>query len=181
MYHYRINRESGDGGCYYVSKEARFASLSELVVHHSQHADGLITNLLYPAPKRHAKPQLYSFSPADVLNDGADKWELDRCEIQMGAKLGSGQYGDVYEGVWKRYNKIVAVKTLKEETMCLDEFLAEAAIMKEMKHPNLVQLLGICTREPPYYIITEFMPNGNLLDYLRHHKALVIFILQLIA
>ncbi len=39
--------------------------------------------------------------------------------------------------------------------------------MKEMKHPNLVQLLGICTREPPYYIITEFMPNGNLLDYLR--------------
>lgn len=39
--------------------------------------------------------------------------------------------------------------------------------MKEMKHSNLVQLLGICTREPPYYIITEFMPNGNLLDYLR--------------
>jgi len=47
------------------------------------------------------------------------------------------------------------------------DFLAEATIMKEMKHPNLVQLLGICTREPPYYIITEFMPNGNLLDYLR--------------
>jgi abelson tyrosine-protein kinase 1 len=39
--------------------------------------------------------------------------------------------------------------------------------MKEMKHPNLVQLLGICTREPPYYIITEFMPNGNMLDFLR--------------
>lgn len=40
--------------------------------------------------------------------------------------------------------------------------------MKEMKHSNLVQLLGICTREPPYYIITEYMPNGNLLDFLRH-------------
>ena len=26
---------------------------------------------------------------------------------------GGGQYGDVYEGMWKRYNKIVAVKTLK--------------------------------------------------------------------
>ncbi|VDQ01086.1 unnamed protein product [Trichobilharzia regenti] len=24
-----------------------------------------------------------------------------------------------------------------------------------------------CTREPPYYIVTEFMCNGNLLDYLR--------------
>ena len=105
-----------------------------------------------------------------MLNDGADKWELDRCEIQMRTKLGSGQYGDVYEGVWLRYNKIVAVKTLKEETMCLEDFLAEATIMKEMKHSNLVQLLGICTREPSYYIITEYMPNGNLLDYLRQQQ-----------
>lgn len=27
---------------------------------------------------------------------------------------------------------------------------------------------GVCTREPPFYIITEFMPCGNLLDYLRN-------------
>jgi abelson tyrosine-protein kinase 1 len=51
--------------------------------------------------------------------------------------------------------------------MALKDFLEEASIMKEMKHPNLVQLLGVCTREPPFYIITEFMSKGNLLDYLR--------------
>lgn len=28
-------------------------------------------------------------------------------------------------------------------------------------------LTGVCTREPPFYIITEFMTHGNLLDYLR--------------
>lgn len=78
-----------------------------------------------------------------------------------------GQYGDVYEAIWKRYNMTVAVKTLKEDTMALKDFLEEAAIMKEMKHPNLVQLLGVCTREPPFYIVTEFMSRGNLLDYLR--------------
>lgn len=61
----------------------------------------------------------------------------------------------------------VAVKTLKDDTMALKDFLEEAAIMKEMRHPNLVQLLGVCTREPPFYIITEFMSRGNLLDYLR--------------
>ena len=168
VYHYRINRD--EYNYFYVSKDSKFATLAELIHHHSCESDGLTTTLLYPAPKKCNKPQLYSFSPADVLNDGADKWELDRCEIQMRTKLGSGQYGDVYEGVWLRYNKIVAVKTLKEENMCLEDFLAEAAIMKEMKHSNLVQLLGICTREPPYYIITEYMPNGNLLDYLRHQS-----------
>ena len=31
----------------------------------------------------------------------------------MRHKLGGGQYGDVYEAVWKRYNRTVAVKTLK--------------------------------------------------------------------
>ena len=26
---------------------------------------------------------------------------------------------------------------------------------------------GVCTREPPFYIVTEFMTHGNLLDFLR--------------
>lgn len=53
-----------------------------------------------------------------------------------------GQYGEVYEAIWKRYGNTVAVKTLKEDTMALKDFLEEAAIMKEMKHNNLVQLIG---------------------------------------
>ncbi|PSN33486.1 Tyrosine-protein kinase Abl [Blattella germanica] len=125
------------------------------------HSDGLITQLLYPAPK-HNKPTVFALSPEP------DEWEINRTDIVMKHKLGGGQYGDVYEAVWKRYNMTVAVKTLKEDTMALKDFLEEAAIMKEMKHPNLVQLLGVCTREPPFYIITEFMSKGNLLDYLRN-------------
>jgi serine/threonine protein kinase len=62
----------------------------------------------------------------------------------------------------------------KEDTMALKDFLEEASIMKTMTHPNLVRLIGVCTREPPYYIITEFMENGNLLDFLRScEKTLV--------
>jgi hypothetical protein len=42
-----------------------------------------------------------------------DEWEINRTDIIMKHKLGGGQYGDVYEAVWKRYNMTVAVKTLK--------------------------------------------------------------------
>jgi hypothetical protein len=42
-----------------------------------------------------------------------DEWEINRTDIVMRHKLGGGQYGDVYEAVWKRYNMTVAVKTLK--------------------------------------------------------------------
>ncbi|KAK1801188.1 hypothetical protein P4O66_022878, partial [Electrophorus voltai] len=172
VYHYRINTAS-DGKVatistlppenlriVYVTSESRFSTLAELVHHHSTVADGLVTTLHYPAPKCN-KPTVYGVSPIH------DKWEMERTDITMKHKLGGGQYGEVYVGVWKKYNLTVAVKTLKEDTMEVEEFLKEAAVMKEVKHPNLVQLLGVCTLEPPFYIVTEYMPHGNLLDYLR--------------
>ena len=55
----------------------------------------------------------------------------------------------------------------QEETMEAKEFLKEASVMKKVRHPCLVQLLGVCTRELPFFIVTEYMPKGNLLDYLR--------------
>ncbi|XP_044055287.1 tyrosine-protein kinase ABL2 isoform X1 [Siniperca chuatsi] len=158
VYHYRINTSSD--AKVYVTSESRFATLAELVHHHSTVADGLVTTLHYPAPKCN-KPTVYGVSPIH------DKWEMERTDITMKHKLGGGQYGEVYVGVWKKYNLTVAVKTLKEDTMEVEEFLKEAAVMKEVKHPNLVQLLGVCTLEPPFYIVTEYMPHGNLLDYLR--------------
>ncbi|XP_063632988.1 tyrosine-protein kinase Abl isoform X1 [Cydia splendana] len=158
VYHYRINEDSD--GKVYVTSESKFGTLAELVHHHSVLGDGLITQLLYPAPKRN-KPTVFPLAPPD-------QWEIDRTDIVMKHKLGGGQYGDVYEAGWKKFNITVAVKTLKDDTMALKDFLEEAAIMKEMRHRNLVKLLGVCTREPPFYIITEFMSRGNLLDYLRN-------------
>ncbi|CAF3187242.1 unnamed protein product [Rotaria socialis] len=155
IYHYRINTD--ENGQYYVSTELRFATLQQLIHHHSITTDGLVHLLLYPINKHKIQPALFKID---------DKWEIPRSEIAMKQKLGGGQYGEVYEALWKRYNKVVAVKTLKE-TMSLQDFLEEADVMKDLKHPNLVQLLGICTLEPPYYIITEFMPHGCLLDYLK--------------
>jgi len=161
IYHYHIRQDSDQK--YFISSDHKFSTLPELVHHHSHTSDGLCSVLLYPATKAE-KPTMYSMSPTS-----ADEWELDRSEMRMMHKLGGGQYGDVYEAKWIKYNKIVAVKTLRsaDTSNTLEEFLKETAILKSIKHPNLVQLLGVCTREPPFYIVTEFMSEGNLLEYLR--------------
>lgn len=39
--------------------------------------------------------------------------------------------------------------------------------MKHCNHPKLVKLYAVCTTIDPYYIITEFMINGSLLQFLR--------------
>ncbi|XP_071948320.1 tyrosine-protein kinase ABL1-like isoform X2 [Antedon mediterranea] len=160
VFHYRISTSTD--GRVYVTSESRFNSVAQLILHHCKVADGLVTTLKYAVAKKD-KPTIYGVSPQP------DEWEIERTDIIMKNKLGGGQYGEVYEAIWKKYNRTVAVKTLKEETMKVEEFMREAAVMKTIKHPNLVQLLGACTREPPFYIVTEFMQHGNLLDYLREN------------
>ena len=68
----------------------------------------------------------------------------------------------------------MAVKTVKEDSyqqvsMGIEEFMREAQVMKKMNHPNLVQLVGVCSKELPMYIITEYCSQGDLLSYCRGH------------
>ena len=49
----------------------------------------------------------------------------------------------------------------------MQDFLAEAEVMKNLHHPNLLQLYGVCSQEEPMYIISELMKHGSLLEYLR--------------
>lgn len=177
VYHYRINEENGK---YFITPDWAFTTLAKLIHHHSMHANGLTTTLLYPAPRQ--------IDPNAILDNPSatdiDAWEVNRTEIVIHQQLGVGQWGVVNEAVWRKHNIRVAVKTLKEDMMHLEaEFLYEAELMKNMRHPNLVQLLGVCTQEAPIYIITEFMTKGNLLDYLRNcdHDQINGFVLMYMA
>ena len=82
------------------------------------------------------------------------------------------EYGDwcVPSRILKKVLFFFSVLTLfliQEDQTDVVEFLKEAELMKKIQHKNLVKLIGVCTRESPIYIITEFMPLGNLLEYLR--------------
>ncbi|KAK2856652.1 hypothetical protein Q5P01_005387 [Channa striata] len=156
--HYKLKKL--DNGHYFVSRTRTFQTLKELVGHYSRHSDGLCVRLGEPCKKMEA-PQTHGLSYNTV-----DQWEIDRKSIKLLKKLGAGQFGEVFEGIWNE-TTAVAVKTLKPGTMDPDDFLREAQIMKRLRHPKLIQLYAVCTMEEPIYIITELMKNGSLLDYLR--------------
>jgi serine/threonine protein kinase len=42
---------------------------------------------------------------------------------------------------------------------------------RKLSHSRLVQLYGVCIQQKPIYIVTEFMENGCLLNYLRERKG----------
>nr|XP_043893511.1 protein-tyrosine kinase 6-like [Solea senegalensis] len=47
------------------------------------------------------------------------------------------------------------------------EFQKEVQILKNLRHRHLISLFAVCTASPPYYIITELMEKGSLLQFLR--------------
>ena len=49
------------------------------------------------------------------------------------------------------------------------QFLAEASLMKQMNHGNILKLYALVTRDNgPTLIVTEFMCHGNLVKYLKY-------------
>lgn len=51
-------------------------------------------------------------TPYDLSYQTVDHWEIDRNSLQLLKRLGSGQFGEVWEGLWNNRTP-VAVKTLK--------------------------------------------------------------------
>ena len=52
---------------------------------------------------------------ADLSHNTRDQWEIDRNSLKFIKKLGHGQFGEVWEGVWNNTTP-VAIKTLKPGT-----------------------------------------------------------------
>lgn len=123
-------------------------------------------------------PQIVKPEPDGLSHNLVDQWEIARRDIQLIRRLGHGQFGDVWEGLWNDH-VAVAVKTLKPGSMNPNDFLAEASIMKKLRHSNLIQLFAVCTIEEPIYIVTELMKNGSLLDYLQSKSSDREIIVQL--
>ncbi|XP_033234154.1 uncharacterized protein Src42A isoform X2 [Drosophila pseudoobscura] len=165
--HYRI-RQLDEGG-FFIARRTTFRTLQELVEHYSKDSDGLCVNLCKPCVQTNTFSGVFEIEKPvteGLSHRTRDQWEIDRTSLKFVRKLGSGQFGDVWEGQWNNTTP-VAIKTLKSGTMDPKDFLAEAQIMKKLRHTKLIQLYAVCTVEEPIYIITELMKHGSLLEYLQ--------------
>ncbi|KAL4629407.1 proto-oncogene tyrosine-protein kinase Yrk-like isoform X1 [Arapaima gigas] len=167
--HYKIRKL--DNGGYYITTRTQFDTVPQLVEHYTERAAGLCCRLVGSC--RRGMPKL-----ADLSVKTKDVWEIPRESLQLIKKLGNGQFGEVWMGMWNGTTK-VAVKTLKPGTMSPEAFLEEAQIMKRLRHDKLVQLYAVVSEEP-IYIITEFMSQGSLLDFLKDGEGKNLKLPQLV-
>lgn len=145
-----------------------------------------------PGPQRQTSANLGSSSPQADAQDlpflidfdqrkssetaavaAPDDWELDPLEIKFQEKIASGAFGDLYKGSY--CGQDVAIKILRnvqDDSAQYEEFAQEVSIMRKVRHKNVVQFIGACTRKPNLCIVVEYMPGGSVYDYMRKVGAL---------
>ncbi|XP_062998075.1 tyrosine-protein kinase BTK isoform X2 [Elgaria multicarinata webbii] len=150
---------------YFLAEKHLFSTIPELINYHQHNSAGLISRLKYPVSS-HQK------TAPSTAGLGYGAWEIDPKDLTFLKELGTGQFGVVKHGKWKGQHD-VAVKMIKEGCMSEDAFIDEAKVMMNLSHGKLVQLFGVCTKERPIMIVTEYLSKGCLLNYLRDSRRSV--------
>ncbi|KAJ8916666.1 hypothetical protein NQ315_000311 [Exocentrus adspersus] len=91
-------------------------------------------------------------------------------EVRFLEELGEGAFGKVYKGELKtKTGKIfVAVKSLKENASAKTQadFQREIELISELKHPNIICLMGVVMKQEPMCMLFEYMSEGDLHEFL---------------
>lgn len=100
---------------------------------------------------------------------------ISQSELRRGGLLGQGAFGKVYKGVWVPEGAMTKIPVAIKILMDLNgaesskEFLDEAYVMCSVDHPHLLKLHAVCMTSQ-MMLITQLMPLGCLLDYVRNNK-----------
>jgi cyclin-dependent kinase 1 len=92
----------------------------------------------------------------DLDNFGnGDRSIFEKCE-----NIGSGTYGIVYKGINKETNEVIAIKKIKielESEGVPSTALREISILRELRHPNIVELKDVVCAEKKLYLLFEYL------------------------
>ncbi|XP_044510478.1 serine/threonine-protein kinase CTR1-like [Mangifera indica] len=104
-------------------------------------------------------PRYLNLEPSLAMDWLEIAWD----ELHIKERVGAGSFGTVHRAEW--HGSDVAVKVLTVQDFHddqLKEFLREVAIMKRVRHPNVVLFMGAVTKRPHLSIVTEYLPRGSL-------------------
>lgn len=107
---------------------------------------------------------------SEAKNSDSQWRNIDIEDVEVGDQIGGGGFAIVYEGYWK--DRRVALKTLFDPRVDEDlkkEFMDELYVMSKLKHPNIVEMFGACTRPPKFCMVLELC-ESSLFEVLHNSR-----------
>ncbi|KIH54013.1 protein tyrosine kinase [Ancylostoma duodenale] len=91
--------------------------------------------------------------------------EINRNQLVFVEKIGQGEFGEVHRCLLE--SRQVAVKRLHSTSQEEENaFLREIRVLGNLKHPNVVEVIGVSTIDKPMICIMEYMAGGDLKSYM---------------
>ncbi|KAF9633838.1 hypothetical protein BFW01_g4732 [Lasiodiplodia theobromae] len=109
-----------------------------------------------------------------------DSWE--NVKYMKGALIGQGSFGSVYLALHAVTGELMAVKQVAlptggtvdpKKANMLDALKREIGLLRELKHPNIVQYLGSNSDETHLNIFLEYVPGGSVATMLVNYGPLL--------
>jgi serine/threonine protein kinase len=99
-------------------------------------------------------------------------------ELTYSSQINKGSSCIVYKGRWRGTE--IGIKEFKPEYKTtkkeMEKFLKELVTLSQIRHPNLLLLMGVCLDRPNLCIITEYVDNFTLFYALhRNHERKLNF------
>lgn len=122
-----------------------------------------------------ADEELESFLAGDSWDD--NKW-------MKGALIGQGSFGSVYLALHAVTGELLAVKQVEmpapgansqtdtRKKSMIDALKREISLLRELRHPNIVQYLGCSSSADNLNIFLEYVPGGSVQTMLNSYGAL---------
>ena len=91
------------------------------------------------------------------------------------SKLGKGSFGSVFKVQNIKTNEIRALKVIKKTSIIYQDddhkFLKEIEILIKLEHPNIIKIYEYYTDDINFYLITDYISNGELYNYVYKAKS----------
>jgi serine/threonine protein kinase/DNA-binding SARP family transcriptional activator/Tfp pilus assembly protein PilF len=103
---------------------------------------------------------------------GQDDAALIAGKYELGEQIGQGAMGTVYRGRDGVTGQLVAIKMLDRSRVAADpelveRFRREGEALRQLAHPNIVQLLATDEKEGHHYLVMELIEGGDLLQFMQ--------------
>ncbi|KAG1351972.1 hypothetical protein G6F62_002832 [Rhizopus arrhizus] len=122
-----------------------------------------------PSPQRRV---LFKKQSSPIMSPG-NRRRKDVGDYWLGKTLGKGSSGCVKIGIHKMTGEKVAIKIIPKSHLAANASVEKAvkreiAVMKLIKHPNIMSLLDVIdlSDSPNLYLILEYVQGGELFEYL---------------
>tara|TARA_Y100000389_G_C17452674_1_gene515936 strand:+ start:754 stop:1803 length:1050 start_codon:yes stop_codon:yes gene_type:complete len=105
----------------------------------------------------------------ELLQKGKkERWVIDHLQLSIDPKeFASGSFSTIHKCVWRGYDVVAKIpKVMNKSTLYLT--LKEIEVWSSLRHPRLVQFLGVSIVEGKLCILMEKINGYNLDSFIKH-------------